>query len=49
MNGKVIFKTSISVNGNEYMVNIQDKLTSGVYCVKLYSSNAIETKTVLID
>lgn len=49
MNGKIIYKTSISVNGNEYMVDFQDKLTSGVYCVKLYSGNAIETKTVLID
>lgn len=49
MNGKTIYKTSISASGNEYLIDLQGKLVSGVYCVKLSTGNSVETKTLLVD
>ncbi len=49
MNGKIIYKKVISLIGNEVIVDVQDVLSSGVYCVKFYSENSVQTKTLIIE
>ena len=37
------------VSGNEFMVDVQGDLANGIYCVKFYSGNSVETKLLLIE